>query len=119
LSASDETVLQVDGVPATGDTGLTALGAKSAGTRVWAAGTFDRSSRSLSITYVEAGYGTLGNGQDIALGLVTARSGASGQDATLTVQAATIGTGNGNPVFNQSITVNAAIASSKARLFKG
>jgi hypothetical protein len=80
------TLYQVDGVPASGSTGLTALSTLAADTWVQAYGTIDANSERMVIVYVEAGLGTFNGGSAIIEGYVVGRTGGAGADPTLIVQ---------------------------------
>jgi hypothetical protein len=75
FSADASTIYQIDGVPAVGPSGLTALASKSAGTWMQIYGAIDPVSASLQAHYVEAGTGTFNGGTDIVEGHVLDRVG--------------------------------------------
>jgi hypothetical protein len=81
------TVFQVDGVPATGSSGLASLGAKSAGTWIQVYGAIDPNSAKINAHYVEAGAGTYNGGTDIIEGHVIDRvsNPPAGSNVTLVV----------------------------------
>jgi len=81
------TIFHVDGVPAQGAAGLTALAGKAAGTWVQVFGTIDPNSSHIKAQYVEAGIGTYNGGTDIIEGFITDRVGnpSPGSNVTMSV----------------------------------
>jgi hypothetical protein len=106
------TVFHVDGVPWTGAAGLAALAAKPAGTWVECYGAVDPLRERVAAAYVEAGSCTRRGGQDLVDGVIVARSGAAGGDATLTVVGASVAAG-GAQQFAGTFTVTAAFATTR------
>lgn len=106
VPAHPAAVYQIDGVPASGATGLVALAAEAAGTWIQCLGQIDPSSGTLRVLYVEAGAGTYNGGDDIVDGLVIERIGGAGSDATLTVLGHSNDAAHTAFQFNQTFTVN-------------
>jgi hypothetical protein len=107
VAIAANTVFQVDGVVSLGTAGLAALAQQALGTaRVWVQGTWDADSSAIGAVAVEAGAGTLGNGQDWVLGHVTARSATAGSDCVLTVLGRSQDVGTGTRRFNTSHQVS-------------
>ncbi|MEZ5963431.1 MAG: hypothetical protein R3F56_06245 [Planctomycetota bacterium] len=107
VRTSTTTLFQIDGVVSIGDAGLGALASRAnLGPRVFVQGTINSTDRVLEATAVETGYGVPGNGQDWIVGHVTARTGAAGGDATLTVLGQSLDVGTTTRRFNTSHTVN-------------
>ena len=113
VKVGNSTVYQVDGVGYGGAAGLTALAALANGARVHVEGTLDKSTRTLNATWVEAGLGVVGNGQDWIEGLITARTGGPGANATLTVLGQSRRGERGARAFNTSHTVSVAYATTR------
>ncbi len=103
-------VFHVDGVPSFRAAGITALAAKPEGTRVFAHGVVDAERRVLRAAFVEAGAGVPGSGQDWCKGLIVARSGGAGADATLTLRGCTYTEASHTWSFNQTITVQVSFS---------
>lgn len=111
VASSATTIYHVDGVAYVGVAGLTTLAAKTLGTTmVHVQGTVDRDSRILNAKWVEAGNGVRGNGQDWVEGLVTARTGAAGANAALTVLGHSRESGSGSRSYNTAHTVTVTYA---------
>lgn len=105
VQTNANTVFEVHGVATNGLNSFPKMTALSLGTaRVRVRGSLDSASRTLVATSIAAGRGTIGNEQDFVRGLITARSGGSGSDATLTVYGHAK-PNSGSPSFNTSFTV--------------
>ena len=75
VNTTSTTAFTINGTPATGNAGLTALAALPAGTMTLALGTFDTTARAFTASQVFAGTSVPGAGLDSVEGTVVARSG--------------------------------------------
>lgn len=113
FQANGATVFQVDGVPALGATGLTALAALPADTSIQCLGTLAASSGKVNVTYVEAGKGTYNGGSDIVEGHVVARAGGIGSDAVLQVLGYSNNAAHTSFLYATTFLVNTSFSNTK------
>ena len=116
VSVDAATVYQVDGVPAQGAPGLTAMAGLIQGTWVQMYGAVDPVEAGLTGAYVEAGTGTYHGGQDILEGHVTGRVGGAGADAVLTVLGHAQDSTHTSFTYNSTFTVSTSFLSSKVAI---
>lgn len=108
----ERTVFEVDGTVARGAAGFDLLAAKPEGTRLEIHGVFDPATRRLLARAVEAGRGVFDGTRDAVEGLVLARLGGAGADATLVV--AGLGVDRGmRPQFHRTFTVRTSLAGTR------
>jgi len=115
VTVTNTTVYQVDGVSATGATGLTALAGVPMPDVTWfeAFGTINPITEQIIASVVYAGHGTYNGGDDIVEGHIIDRSGAPGTDATLTVLGHSNEANHTVFQFNQTFTVSTSFANTK------
>lgn len=113
VAVGQETVVQVDGVGATGPAGLALLAALPAGTWLQCYGTVEPSGASFDAAYVEAGSGTYNGGTDIVEGLVIDRVGGAGADPVLTVLGHSNDASHSTFFFDTEFTVSASFADTR------
>jgi hypothetical protein len=114
VTTRNATVFQVGGVVSLGQNGITAMQGLTVGSsRVFVQGTFDGDEPHIVAGAVESGAGTPGNGQDQVAGFVTARTGGSGQNATLTVVGRSRVDATGSRTFNTVHTIQTVFGSTK------
>ena len=107
---------EVDGTTGTGADGFRLLAAKARGTRLELRGIFDPARRRLLATHVVAGRGVFDGTRDLVEGLVLARTGGAGADATFTVLGLGIDRGQ-RASFHRTFTVNASFADTRVLQF--
>lgn len=112
-TSDNATVFQTDGVPATGNAGLTALSLLPVGTWVQAQGTIDPAAASVLVSNVNAGLGTWNGGTDIVEGVVIDRVGGAGADATLTVLGRSVNAAHDTFQYNISFAVTTTFAGTR------
>lgn len=110
VGVDSATLYQVDGAPALGSAGMTALSGLSAGAWVQLLGTVDLTTGAITADYVEAGVGTYNGGTDIVEGHVVDRVGGAGANATLTVIGHSTNAAHTTLQFNTVFTVNTSFS---------
>jgi hypothetical protein len=110
VDVTSSTVVQVDGVPAVGTAGLTALSALNAGAWVQLLVTVEPTSGDITADYAEAGVGTYNGGTDIVDGQIVDRVGGAGADATLTVIGHSTNASHTTLQFNTTFTVSTSFS---------
>lgn len=113
VAVGPQTVYQVDGVPALGASGLSALAGAGPGTWLQCYGAVDPNAARLDAAYVEAGSGTYNGGSDIVEGFVVGRVGGAGADPILTVLGHSNDATHTSFFFNTSFTVGASFADTR------
>jgi hypothetical protein len=83
-AVDEHTIFQVDGVAATGASGLEMLGARAPGTSLQVIGTIDPASPRIRAACIEAAHGTYDGGSDVIDGHVIDRIGNPGAGADVT-----------------------------------
>jgi hypothetical protein len=119
-STDATTIFQVDGVPAVGSTGLTALALKPAGTWIQVVGVVDPNAQKIKAQYVEAGTGTYNGGTDIVEGHIVDRVGnpPAGNNVTFTVLGRSNNSTHTTFQYDTTFTVTTNFAATKVvRLF--
>lgn len=113
VSVAPGTVFQIDGQCLLGAAGLALLDTLPVNSWVQAFGTMGSSSSRFQALTVEAGTGTYNGGTDIVEGVIVARTGGAGADATLTVRGHSNDAAHVNLEFNLTFTVLTSFADTK------
>jgi hypothetical protein len=115
--ATPTTIFQVDGVPSTGTTGLTALILLGAGASIECFGTLSPTSNRVEVAFCQAGSGTFDGGTGIVQGHIVGRSGGVGADAVLQVLGHSIDSTHSAFTYATTFQVNTSFASTKVVKF--